>query len=458
MATQNPVDNLASPVDRSSDAVPPDAQPRDPAPSDAAPSDAAPSDAAPSDATLPDAGRPEAGSAQPGTPAGVAAVATSLVVCSLESWTEVRRRIRILVDELVDLDPSLQVLFVAPSVDVLHELRQGKFAEVIGPRGGAHGGAGLEQVHPRIHVLRPRKWLPRVVGPFADRSLERQILEAVKELGLPHPLLWINDASYAGLALRTGWPTLYDITDDWLLAPMAPRQRQRLEGNERSLIEHSQAVVVCSPDLARTRGESRPVELIPNGVDLDLFGAVRPRPPDLPPAPVALYVGTLHTWRTDIELLLDLARARPDVQVALVGPNSLPHEVTEQLEGVANIHVLGARPYDQIPAYMQHADIIVIPHLVNPFTESLDPIKAYECLAVGRPTVTTPVAGFRELGAPIVVADRGTFVSAASSALAQADPPGGPTPPVDETIPTWHDRAEAMASVMVKVRNAGGSQ
>ncbi len=231
-----------------------------------------------------------------------------------------------------------------------------------------------------------------------------------------------------GLALRTGWPTLYDITDDWLLAPMAPRQRQRLEDNERSLIEHSQAVVVCSPDLARTRGQTRSVELIPNGVDLDLFGAVRPRPPDLPPAPVALYVGTLHTWRTDVELLLDLARARPDVQVALVGPNSLPHEVTEQLENVANIHVLGARPYDQIPAYMQHADIIVIPHLVNPFTESLDPIKAYECLAVGRPTVTTPVAGFRELGAPIVVADRSTFVSAASSALAQADPPGGPTP------------------------------
>jgi glycosyltransferase involved in cell wall biosynthesis len=388
----------------------------------------------------------------------VAAEATSLVVCSLESWTEVRRRIRILVDELVDLDPSLQVLFVAPSVDVLHQLGQGKFADIIRPRRGAQGSSRLVQVHPRIHVLRPRKWLPRVVGPFADRSLERQILDAVMELGLPQPLLWINDASYAGLALRTGWPTLYDITDDWLLAPLAPRQRQRLVDNERSLIEHSQAVVVCSPDLARTRGDTRPVELIPNGVDLDLFRAVRPRPPDLPPAPVALYVGTLHSWRTDVELLLDLARARPDVQVVLVGPNSLPHDVTERLESVPTIHVLGARPYDQIPAFMQHADIVIIPHLVNPFTESLDPIKAYECLAVGRPTVTTPVAGFRELGEPIVVADRGTFVSAASSALAQADPPGGPTPPVDETIPTWHDRAEAMASVMVKVRNAGGSK
>ena len=43
---------------------------------------------------------------------------------------------------------------------------------------------------------------------------------------------------------------------------------------------------------------------------------------------------------------------------------------------------------------------MIVPHLVNPFTESLDPIKAYECLAAGRPTVATPVAGFRDLGAP----------------------------------------------------------
>ena len=34
----------------------------------------------------------------------------SLVVCSLEPWGEVHRRIRILVDEIVDLDPTLEVL------------------------------------------------------------------------------------------------------------------------------------------------------------------------------------------------------------------------------------------------------------------------------------------------------------------------------------------------------------
>ncbi len=138
----------------------------------------------------------------------------SVVVCSLEPWGEVRRRIRILVDEIVDLQPALQLLYVAPAVDIPHQLRRGRADGTPGPR--------LRQVHPRIHVLRPRKWLPRALGPFADRSLERQVLAAVGALGMGRPLLWVNDAGYAPLAVRTGWPCLYDITDDWLLGPLIP--------------------------------------------------------------------------------------------------------------------------------------------------------------------------------------------------------------------------------------------
>ena len=59
----------------------------------------------------------------------------------------------------------------------------------------------------------------------------------------------------------------------------------------------------------------------------------------------------------------------------------------------ASVRLLGPRPYADVPGYLQHADVIVVPHRVDAFTESLDPIKAYECLAVARPVVATPVAG-----------------------------------------------------------------
>ncbi len=380
------------------------------------------------------------------TPAAPVPLVSSLVVCSLEPWGDVRRRLRILVDEIVDMEPQLEVLFVAPATDIPHRLRQGDLSGL--------GGTRLEKVHPRIHVLRPRKWMPRVAGGFADSALERQVLDAVGTLGLHDPLLWVNDAGYAHFAVRTGWPTLYDITDDWQLAPLAPRQLRRLVANEELLLEQAGAVVVCSPDLARSRGQTRSVELIPNGVDLELFRSRRPRPAALPPAPVALYVGTLHIERVDVDLVIELARARPDVQVVLVGPNSLPPEATQRLERMSNIHLLGPRPYDQVPGFLQHADVVIIPHMVNPFTESLDPIKAYECLAVGRPTVATPVAGFRELGPPVVVADRARFVDAVSATLASATPLPGPVVWEGTHIPSWRDRARSMVALMEKVRRS----
>ena len=333
----------------------------------------------------------------------------SLVVCSLEPWTDVRRRMRILVDEMVALDPALHVLYVTPAIDVPHQLRRGETHDLIRRR--------LEQVHPRIHVLRPRKWLPRSIGPYADRSLRRQVLRAVDDLGLDQPLVWVNDASYASFAVDSGWPTLYDVTDDWLLAPLPPRARARLQADDELLLRRSDAVVVCSKDLELTRGRDRTVELIPNGVDLDLFRTPQARPASLPDSPVALYVGTLHEERIDVPLVVELARARPGLQVVLVGPDSLPAAVSESLEAEANIHLLGPRPYGEVPGYLQHAEVVIVPHLVSPFTESLDPIKAYECVAAGRPTVATPVAGFRDLGTPITIAERSEFVDAVDAAL-----------------------------------------
>jgi glycosyltransferase involved in cell wall biosynthesis len=162
---------------------------------------------------------------------------------------------------------------------------------------------------------------------------------------------------------------------------------------------------------------------------------------------VALYVGTLHEDRLDVDLCRQVAEALPDVQLVLLGPNSLTLRSVESLSALANVHLPGARPYDSIPAYLQHADVIVIPHTITPFTESLDPIKAYECLAAGRPTVATSVAGFRQLGPPVVVASPETFAAEVRRALEA--PPGAPAVPPE--VPTWRHRAEAFSAVMARV-------
>jgi len=361
-----------------------------------------------------------------------------LVVCSLEPWGSVQRRVQLLLAELLCLDPLLSVLYVNPPTDPLHELSQRRLPSQI--------RLLREQVDESVWLLRPVKLLPRFAGPMADQLLLRDVLRSTRQLGFDQPVLWINDTNYADLVPRTGWSSVYDVTDDWLHSSMTSRALRTLRARDAALVAQCDAVVVCSPDLATSRGTGRRVHLIPNGVDIERFRTPRPRPSDLPGAPVALYTGSLHEDRFDVELCVDLANAVDPVNVVLLGPSSLSAASTLRLSAVPNIHLLGARPYADVPAYMQHADVLIVPHRVTPFTESLDPIKAYESLAVSKPTVATPVAGFRQLGPPVVVRERSTFAETVKALLEDDHVACGAA----EQLPvaTWHDRAKELASVL----------
>ncbi len=354
-----------------------------------------------------------------------------LVVCSLEAWDTTWRRNQFLVRELLGLDPNRRVLFVEPPLDLIHEARG---------EGRLRRPAGLRPLpqDPRVSLFQPVKALPRVLGPTADAHLRQQIRAAARRVGLDDPVLWVNDHNYAGLASATGWPAVYDITDDWTQAAGPARIKQRIRDDEEVLYGECASVVVCSQDLCRTRPPSAGSRvLIPNAVDAAHFTRPTDRPDDLPPSPVAVYVGTVHPDRVDLDLVEATATELADLQLTLVGPLALTADERHRLDRHPNIHLLGPRPYDQVPGYLQHADVVIVPHVISPFTESLDPIKAYECLAVGTPTIATPVAGFRDLGDPILTATPQDFVDALRAELA------APSPRQPRPVPSWHDRALA---------------
>lgn len=366
-----------------------------------------------------------------------------LIVCSLEPWDDVWRRNQFLVAGLMETDPSLHVLFVAPSCDPLHQLRRGQR-----PR----AGEGLRPVPgvPRLASLQLTKWLPRVVGPVADTLLVRGLRRAAGRLAMRRPTLWINDPGWAPAVVATGWPSLYDITDDWVAADRSPREHDRIVRNERCLMQRCAAVVVCSTGLVATKSVVRPVELIPNAVDVERFRRPRPRPVDLPQR-CALYVGTLHEDRLDVELCLRLGEelARRGGRLVFVGPVALGEGNAERLRTHPGIAVLGPRPNADVPAYLQHADVLVVPHLVSEFTDSLDPIKLYEYEAVGRPIAATPVAGFRELaGTPgVVISPAEGFAADVAHLL---DGPSQAVGPFD--VPDWAQRVAAMSAVLGEIR------
>jgi len=360
-----------------------------------------------------------------------------IVVCSLEAWDDVWRRNQFLVDSLLRRNSSLRVLFVEPPADVLFDLSRRRLP--------ARPRLRVVSDDRRLRALRPLKALPRRLGSFSDDLLLHQVRLAVRRLGFARPTLWINDVTYAPLIRSTGWPALYDITDDWLLAPFAARELERLRRLDKLALEQADEVVVCSEALAVSRSETRATTLIPNGVDVGHFRRPQPRPHDLPEPPVAVYVGSLHDARIDVELVEEVARALPHGNVVLVGPDSLGNRSRRRLAETSNVVFLGARPYRVVPAYLQHADVVIVPHRVSPFTQSLDPIKAYECLAIDTPTVATPVAGFRDHADSFSVVRAADFAGRVAEIL--CDPPfvSGRSVP-----PDWEERALAFEGVLVR--------
>jgi glycosyltransferase involved in cell wall biosynthesis len=368
-----------------------------------------------------------------------------LVVVSLEAWDDVWRRNQHLVSRLVAGDPELRVLFVEPAADPLHDLVSRR------PPGRGMPATAVDGYGGRLLRFRPVKLLPRRVDSRADERLARAVLGAAAGAGMSHPLLWLNDPGSAPLARLSGLPTLYDITDDWVTADRPPAELDRIRADETWLLENAEAVVACSRELVRRKAPLRPggIELIPNAVDAVAYRTPRDRPADLPDRS-AVYVGTLHRDRLDVDLCVQTAQALgTDGRVVLVGPNALDAADTARLRE-AGVHVLGARPRDDVIAYLQHADVLVVPHVVTPFTESLDPLKLYEYQAVGRHVVSTAVAGFREAqGGRIRVVPAAIFPQAVGAGIpASTSFPEG----ADTVVPGWDDRAAAMRAVIDRMR------
>lgn len=368
---------------------------------------------------------------------------TDIVVLSLEAWDHVWRRNQHVISGLLHDDPELRVLFVEPAADPLHSLRRGHWPRL---------GSDLRKIEPnnkrvwqgQLWGFQPTKWLPRRVDPWADARLARAAMGAADQLGMSRPVLWINDPFGAEVLRRTGWPALYDITDDWLLADRTARETRRVVEQEEYLMGACREVVVCSAQLQRDKSNHRRVHLIPNAVDLSQYRTDAPRPRDLPSTPVVMYVGTLHRDRLDIDLCVRLAERITGIATAVfVGPVALDLPERRRLERSGSV-LLGARPSTRVPSYLINADVLMVPHLQTAFTESLDPIKAYEYQASGRPVVSTGVPGFRDDKSGLVnVASTTDFPDIVVDLIRQS-----PEPETPAQVPDWSLRVQQFRNLI----------
>jgi UDP-galactopyranose mutase len=110
---------------------------------------------------------------------------------------------------------------------------------------------------------------------------------------------------------------------------------------------------------------------------------------------------------------------RPDWSFVMVGPVVKISE--EDLPKQRNIHYLGGKTYDQLPAYLSGWDVALMPFAMNESTQFISPTKTPEYLAGGTPVVSTPIKDvvrhYGELEGVKIASTPEEFVAACEEAL-----------------------------------------
>jgi glycosyltransferase involved in cell wall biosynthesis len=168
------------------------------------------------------------------------------------------------------------------------------------------------------------------------------------------------------------------------------------------------------------------------------------------PAPRIVFTGAIVAIKLDIPLLVELARLRSAWSFALVGPVG-PGDTRTDVSALAaqpNIHLLGPRPYRELPDVLRGADAGLIPYARNELTESIFPMKVYEYLAAGLPVVATPLPALAGVQDVATALDAQGIAGLLDDALAGDGPDRRAERSRAAASNSWERRLEEIASAI----------
>jgi glycosyltransferase involved in cell wall biosynthesis len=255
---------------------------------------------------------------------------------------------------------------------------------------------GSRQVDSGIHVFSPLA-IPfhgNAAARWINRKTLRWSLQRVcRKLGFRNPITWTFVPASAEVAGTLGErAVIYHCVDEF--SEFTGTNKTAILSLEQRLMEKSHCVIVSSdPLLAAKRQHNPNTFLVTHGVDVPHFRKAcepnTPVPEDMKSLvkPVIGFFGLVADW-VDIPLIRFLATSRPQWTFVLIG--KVVTSLTP-LEGLANLHVLGQKPYAALPAYAKGFDVALLPFVVNELTLAANPLKLREYLAAGLPVVSSAI-------------------------------------------------------------------
>jgi glycosyltransferase involved in cell wall biosynthesis len=317
------------------------------------------------------------------------------------------------------------------------------YVESLGMRRPTITGRDFTRIYRRI---RKAFQAPRHVGPNlyvwspavlplqnfrAVRQLNRLCLTAgiaiwLAKLKMRRHTLWTyNPMTTEFLNLKSFQYCVYHCVDDIKASPGMPAKI--LAVAEEHLCRAVDIIFVTSRALEKSRSVwNANTHYLANVADFDHFARARDPLLEVPadllklPAPRIGFIGAISAYKLDMDLVCQIAAQRPGWSIILIGEvgEGDPWTNAELLKKHNNIHLLGPRPYQSLPAYLKGFDVAILPNRLNEYTKSMFPMKFFEYLAAGKSVVSTDLDALREFAGIVRIASDGDdFIAGIGQAL-----------------------------------------
>jgi glycosyltransferase involved in cell wall biosynthesis len=260
----------------------------------------------------------------------------------------------------------------------------------------------IKEVEPNLFVMSPFT-IPAYGHSFLrfvnQQSLLFQVRKAMRKLGFKRPVNYSFLPSAALLAGKLDEELIiYHCVDEY--AAFSDIESQPILDMEETLLKKSDVVIVSADALYHSKIKHNVnTHLVRHGVDYAHFRKALDADTKIPeeianlPHPVIGFFGLIADW-VDVELMAKTAGHFSQGSLVVVGKTTT--DVSE-LEKLPNVHLLGRKPYADLPNYCKGFDVALNPFIINELTISANPLKVREYLAAGLEVVSTDIPEVRIL-------------------------------------------------------------
>jgi glycosyltransferase involved in cell wall biosynthesis len=281
-----------------------------------------------------------------------------------------------------------------------------------------------------INWMKPGKMYEQMLA-CNSRIVVNAIRQVVKDYKLKN-YIYLNcfNPYYAPVLPKDLKPKLniYQCIDDMTEEAYTARHGARIE---EAAIKNADIAFVTSRMLHHLKKHLNPhTYILHNAVDISIFeealAGPLPRPKELQgvTGKIIGFTGNINNVRLDYPLFKKIAESHPDKTLVLVGPLNSSCYKDHGLDKLPNIIFTGGKHIRELPAFLQHFDVAIIPFLKNKLTASIYPLKINEYLAAGKPVVATDFSeDIRSFAKDIYLADTNeAFVNLINKAIGENSP------------------------------------